>query len=524
MQQGQPPTCEVCGISEEEVGDEFHSWKCMYSKEIRYVCGDCLRDGQVETRILDEDGSHRYFFPGFRVLSHCGEEELEGCVWKYDNETCEVEWDDKSKGVTSKRIDEVKQIMKLDMYGDIVRLGYEYSSLEEFLSKRGNRELKLEYVQILDNLIPQKLTASLVQHLSVLAESPYQDFHPGSDGKVLNLFHPSLYCYVKGQSTLKDGSVEEFFMFDEVEDAFGREMQVSMYQWLPTNFEIDKYGRANIRGYINGLGFREEYPELFKDIEQIFTYFVPQIDACLTQLIQSMEYGFYDDFEGLSNTVVQVVCKASNYILQPGQEHEGVWHVEGMCHEHIVATGIFYYDMSDNMVDEGLQFRREIDEEEEELVIMEYRHEDPPPFDYSRRVVELGTIETKKGRCIVFPNCYQHKLIKLRNQHKTKVAYRRMLVFFIVNPQRKILSTQDVQNQNWAKLKGVQAIEIQKVARKILGQSLPEAINQKIINSAKMGFTLEEAQQHRLGLMEDRKYFKDELNNSVEREIELCEH
>ena len=36
---------------------------------------------------------------------------------------------------------------------------------------------------------------------------------------------------------------------------------------------------------------------------------------------------------------LQVIVKIVDYILQPGQEYEGVWHAEGMSHENIVMTG-----------------------------------------------------------------------------------------------------------------------------------------------------------------------------------------
>lgn len=44
-----------------------------------------------------------------------------------------------------------------------------------------------------------------------------------------------------------------------------------------------------------------------------------------------------------------MITKAANYILQPGQGYEGSWHVEGMQHEHIIASGIFYYSTTSNL-------------------------------------------------------------------------------------------------------------------------------------------------------------------------------
>ncbi len=41
----------------------------------------------------------------------------------------------------------------------------------------------------------------------------------------------------------------------------------------------------------------------------------------------------------------------------------GVWHVEGMPTEQIIASAILYYESSPVLEDDGLMFRRERDEE-----------------------------------------------------------------------------------------------------------------------------------------------------------------
>jgi hypothetical protein len=46
-------------------------------------------------------------------------------------------------------------------------------------------------------------------------------------------------------------------------------------------------------------------------------------------------------------------------VLQPGQEYEGNWHVEGMKHENIVASGIYYYSTTPNLPDTCLAFREQ---------------------------------------------------------------------------------------------------------------------------------------------------------------------
>jgi hypothetical protein len=58
---------------------------------------------------------------------------------------------------------------------------------------------------------------------------------------------------------------------------------------------------------------------------------------------------------------LKVVIKAARYILEPGQEYAGTWHIEGMPHERIVASAIYYYDRDSSIQDAGLYLRRRRD-------------------------------------------------------------------------------------------------------------------------------------------------------------------
>ena len=68
----------------------------------------------------------------------------------------------------------------------------------------------------------------------------------------------------------------------------------------------------------------------------------------------------------LANRTLQIITKLANIHLEPsegpnavaGKEeyHGGSWHVEGMRNEHIVASGIYYYDQ-ENITESKLAFR-----------------------------------------------------------------------------------------------------------------------------------------------------------------------
>merc|ERR1712087_814284 len=100
-----------------------------------------------------------------------------------------------------------------------------------------------------------------------------KDFHPGSKGQVLDLVHPSLYCYDDGQSELIDSKITDeiraFFKHrnensTKARDARWRGETVSAvstdevdpevrFQWLPAEFRMNEDVSVSIDSYINNL-------------------------------------------------------------------------------------------------------------------------------------------------------------------------------------------------------------------------------------------------------------------------------
>ncbi|PVZ96749.1 hypothetical protein BB558_007315 [Smittium angustum] len=130
----------------------------------------------------------------------------------------------------------------------------------------------------------------------------------------------------------------------------------------------------------------------------------------------------------LKGSRLQVIVKLANIILTPEKPtyKGGVWHVEGMLNEEIVATGIHYYDQ-ENITDSYLAFRQSIREPDYEQndnkgVKEIYNLEDEGPLNQ-----RLGEIKTVKNRIISFPNIYQHQVQDFELQDKTKPGYRKRL-------------------------------------------------------------------------------------------------
>lgn len=324
-----------------------------------------------------------------------------------------------------------------------------------------------DYIEYHPNgLIGKKLHQKCKLIISEMAENEPIDWHPGSNNQVRDIIHPSMYPYIAGVSTHKNGLIDA-----KCEENI-------QYQWLPSNFKIDPNGKVKVASYINNLKSKK-YPEFIPLIENVFETYIPSLENILN--------------EQLSDRTLQVIVKVGSIILNADNNKYpgGSWHIEGMPQEHIIATCIHYVD-ADNITDSFLEFRKP--------TIINQDNINYPQSDqgYTRHHYGLdghfegnmnkylGLIKCTEGSDIIFPNSLQHRV---KDFNLTKGAgLRTILAFFVIDPNHKIISTKDIPQQ------------------------------QKL-------FTIEEANYHRERLMYHRKYFVDKLNKKVfEREFSLCEH
>lgn len=349
-----------------------------------------------------------------------------------------------------------------------------------------------------DDLISHGVREALEHHLDILAQNT-TDFHPGSDRKVLDLIHPSLYCYAKGITCLASTGQPEVW----IEPVGAAANTTSRYQWLPSEVEVDVNGLARFVSPLHNI-----------DVDAN-SGLCSVLEECLTKVLPLLEQ--VSGRGQLKERRLQVIVKAVNYILQPGQEHKGVWHVEGMEHERVISSALIYYSTTANMQGEGLAFRRSVTEEEEEELLYLLEQCEAPYFE-SECVISLGTVATPAGRCMAFPNTHQHKLCTLSNSSDT-VATRKILCFFLVDPESPVLSTRDVRCQNRRRWLS-QVLPILAIKSR-----LPSALLKMILwEFVAEGMTLAQAEEHRLKMMRERKYLKDKMNRDVPRVLNLCEH
>uniref|UniRef100_A0A914DJ23 DUF4246 domain-containing protein n=1 Tax=Acrobeloides nanus TaxID=290746 RepID=A0A914DJ23_9BILA len=215
---------------------------------------------------------------------------------------------------------------------------------------------------------------------------------------------------------------------------------------------------------------------------------------------------------------LQVIVKLANIHLTPEKPSYpgGVWHVEGMLNERIVASGIYYYDM-ENITESRLSFRQAVAEPE-------YEQDDDRGCEHfyglengSALTQELGYVCAEPGRLIVFPNVFQHKVEPFELVDKTRPGHRKILVFFLVDPTISILSTERVppQQNSWF------FKEVCKIVPQIV--MLPDLAKRCIQEFLPM--TLDEAKIFREELMKERKYYIEDSNSTIfERPFSLCEH
>jgi putative lipoic acid-binding regulatory protein len=146
-------------------------------------------------------------------------------------------------------------------------------------------------------------------------------------------------------------------------------------------------------------------------------------------------------------------------------------------------------------------------------------------------VQDLGSVVTKEGRLLTFPNILQHQVQPFKLEDPTKPGHRKILALFLVDPHYSVISAADVPPQRhdwWAEETFGPAHELPSSTKmKELIELLPVELRDKVMDDMEDDFpiTLEKAKEYREELMKERMKFQlahDGDFSSVE--ISLCEH
>ena len=64
-----------------------------------------------------------------------------------------------------------------------------------------------------------------------------------------------------------------------------------------------------------------------------------------------------------------------------------------------------------------------------------------------RRIIEVGNVETEQGRLLAFANVCEHNVSSFELVDKSRPGHRKFVVLWLVNPQKRIISTEYVPPQ-----------------------------------------------------------------------------
>eukprot|EP00762_Andalucia_godoyi_P008796 ANDGO_06865.mRNA.1 hypothetical protein PHYSODRAFT_488630 len=354
------------------------------------------------------------------------------------------------------------------------------------------------------------------------------DYHPGSGNRVRNILHPSLFPYITkaetpseretyaGQMEVKPGTIRTPEREHGAEnDDFGRVYRRSRYQWMPSEVHVDDDGVPKFASPVNGVDPQRD-ADVQRCLESVLALAIPAWEHVLGYT-KSMHWTDYQTAPGswqlrgnhelvsepvsLRGKRLQVIPKIADIQLKERDDiHEGVWHVEGLSHERIVATALAYLRKDEKMQDGSLLFRRSFTTDETSFVAWSSRQDEAATSPLlSAGLIPLGKLTPNAGDLVAFPNSHQHKLEPIftsaskweasaNTSGLTRTVTRRVVAFFLVDPSNPIVSTADVVH-------------------------LPDTM-----------LSYEARCRIRLAMMAERSAAKKDLNEELSHNFNFCEH
>ncbi|OAJ38110.1 hypothetical protein BDEG_22070 [Batrachochytrium dendrobatidis JEL423] len=358
----------------------------------------------------------------------------------------------------------------------------------------------VEQTYILDNGIPDNVYTRLMTNVS--------DIEHGSNHNtgqmVHNLIDASMYSVVYGQTMITTLIIRLKYttmvpcdillstrLVSDTPIINGNPKFIShKFQCLPSEFRVEQDGSVTINSYINNLN-PIWHRDMYKCIAKIFKCFVPMFESLFRTMDPMFKYidirngtkgsepssqssrgGMESDtrvirpvyvptlpehFESsyelakpisLRGRNLQVIVKLTNIQLTPYKPKydEGNWYIEGPINESIVATGLYYYDV-ENITTPKLDYREAVDRFDRQKASNMYWKDVYDIDQESPQNQYIGLLEVSNGRCVVYPNRYQHKEQSFELADPTQPGHCKILTFFVVDPACRIVSTAHVAPQ-----------------------------------------------------------------------------
>ncbi|KAH9926109.1 uncharacterized protein B0H18DRAFT_1006567 [Fomitopsis serialis] len=474
---------------------------------------------------------------------------------------------------------------------------------------------------------------SAVAPLEAMPDSK-KDWHPGSDERILDLVHPSLYPVVYGRTVSNASGTP---LTPRTSSIVHKMFVSEHFQWLPSDFDVAYDGTVTLASpYINNI-HPEHHKPLMGVIPKVLKMAVPMFEWVLSELarkrqlptrldyrgkgslgcvweegsepypdnkaddvmsskidvfccvvskpwaaecdrmwiaarkrwkeehrngdvkfkFEPLEYELFPDYphhdyvrrclsewcdtlphiwpdskpayeDGLARVQkrvslkgrrLQVIVKLANIMLttEKPQYRGGTWHVEGMDNEAIVATFIYYYDC-ENITESTLSFRTATQQPKYHAKYDDYCMEHLYGISDDEPCVQVvGCAVTKEHRCLAFPNIYQHLVSPFRLKDKFKPGHRKILVFFLVDPNVKVPSASDVGPQQEAWIRSA-------LGTTQLWQRLPSELREMVLEEL-AAVTEEQAKKYREELIEERTAFVQTVDEErFGNTFDLCGH
>ncbi|KAK6091674.1 hypothetical protein MT418_8527 [Batrachochytrium dendrobatidis] len=358
----------------------------------------------------------------------------------------------------------------------------------------------VELTYILDNGIPDNVYMRLMTNVS--------DIEHGSNHNtgqmVHNLIDASMYSVVYGQTMIAPLDIRLKYttmvpcdillstqLVSDMPIIEGNSEFISLKsQCLPSEFRVEQDDSVTINSCINNLN-PIWHRDMYKCIAKIFKCFVPMFESLFRTMDPMFKYinirngtkgyepssqsyrggmepdtrvirpvyvptlpeHFESNYESakpvsLRGRNLQVIVKLTNIQLTPSKPKydEGNWHIEGSANESIVAIELYYYDV-ENITTPKLDYREAVDRFEYQIASDMYWKDVYGIDRKSRRNQYIGSLEVPNGRCVVYPNRYQHKEQSFELADPTQPGHCKILTFFVVNPSCRIVSTAHVAPQ-----------------------------------------------------------------------------
>ncbi|KAF5539539.1 duf1665 domain-containing protein [Fusarium phyllophilum] len=272
-----------------------------------------------------------------------------------------------------------------------------------------------------DHLIPDDLWQTLKHGVKVLEDVPaaVKEWHPGSDRKVLNLVHPSMYPLRFLNKTDQSDSEYETEEYDsskdrDMPDSESEDEDDNEQERDPNHVSEKEVKCRDLRW------FYKTHPVVAPE---------PSPESKLKFCAEDIKLmGFFHNILPETGPQrLQVIVKIANIHLTPEDPNYpgGSWHTEGQINEHICSTALFYYD-NENITDSYI---------------------DSEPCT----IQSVGSVLTREKRALFFPNVFQHHVNSFKLADPTKPRHRKILALFLMDPAIPVISTANVppQRQDW---------------------------------------------------------------------------